>query len=150
MRVECENGNLGTRDAEVALEAFVHEHHFVEKQIVRECARHVLQGIMVGHDADTDAVADHHHQARAAELMGEILGVTREVEVGRLDIALVDRRGDEDVDLTCLEVGTSAVEAFAAQTPCNLCAFSKVYLDFLGGEVDKVELAFLRVGGVSD
>ena len=109
MRVEGENGYLGTGDAEVAFQALVHKHHLVEKQIVSECIGHVFKGKVVGHDADTDAVAHHKHQARATKLVGQVLGVSREVEVGSLNIALVDWGGDQHIDLASLEVGTGAI-----------------------------------------
>ena len=47
--------------------------------------------------------------------MGEVLGVAGEVEVGSLNVALVDGCGDEDVDLAFFEVFAGAVEALAGE-----------------------------------
>ena len=150
MRVEGQHGNLGTSDAEVALEALIHQHHLVEEQVVGKRAGHILQRIVVGHDADADAVADHHHKARGAKLMREILGVTREVEIWSLDVALVDGGSDQHIHLAGLEVGASTVEALTTEAAGHVGAFAEVNFHLLGSEVDEVELTILCLGGVAD
>ena len=150
MGVEGEDGDFGDGDAEVALEALVHEGDFLEQQVVGERVGDILEGEVVGDDADADAVADHEHEAGASELVGEILGVAGEVEIVGLDVALVDGGGDEDVDGAGLEVGAGAVEALARETAGDVGALAKVDFHLLLGEVDDVELAVLRLGGIAD
>ena len=60
---------------------------------------------MVGDNTYTYAVANHEHEARGTELVRKVLGMAREVEVGNLDVALVDGRGDKHVYLAGFEVG---------------------------------------------
>ena len=102
MWVECEDGDFGACDAEVALEALVEECDLLEEEVVGESRGYVFEGEVVGDDTYTYAVTDHEHKGGGAELVREVFGVAGEVEIRGLYVAFVDGSCDEDVDFAFL------------------------------------------------
>ena len=149
MRVERQDGNLGHGDTEVALERLVHQHHLVEEQVVGERVGHLTQRHVVGDNADTDAVAHHHHQRTAAKLAGEIFRMTREIETRGLDILLVDGCRHQHIHEVVAQIFAGTVQRLARKGAGDFGRLAQVNLHLFVGEVDNIELAFDSLGSVT-
>ena len=105
VRVQAQHGDLRPRDGEVALQRLVHEAELGEDAFLGDGRRDVLQRDVAGGHGDPQLGRDHDHRdLLGAEGVLEVLRVAGVAEALGRHRPLVDRAGDEDVDVAVLEV----------------------------------------------
>ncbi len=113
----------------------------VTASAVTVCATRAMGVWVVSSHAQHGRLGAHHHQrllARFSERRFEILRVAGEMECVALHLMLVDRSGDEYVDLSRLEVGHSAFERRHGGLAGRACGLSRLHLGVLAYDVDDI------------
>ena len=111
MRIEPRDEDARARDPEAALQVGIDHPQGARHTVGGDGARHLGKGQMRGGERDAQAAADqHHHDRRAAGLLGEIFGVAGEGDAGVVDHALLHRRGHHGGELALEAAADGAVE----------------------------------------
>ena len=144
MGVECQNGNAGRRDVEVAAQRLVEHPRLLHDTILSDGKGHFRNGQMGCHQSHPhQGVAQYHQRFAAvtAEAVLKVFGVAGETEVGTLDAGFLDGSCHQHVNKAGLEVLHGLFQCHESGMAGLGTLRPELHLDLCVGAVDEVELA---------
>ena len=143
MGIEGKHGYAGAHDAEIAAQRRVESLDLLLHRLLGDSLRHASHRGVGGQQshAQRRSLGAHHHQrllARLAERRLQILRMAGEPERVALHLVLVDRRGDEHVDIAGLEIGHGALESRHGGLAGRARCLSRFNLGVFSDHVDYV------------
>ena len=102
--VERQHRNARLNNGEIATQRRAQTVQSLDDLLLRDRLRHLRQRNVNGHQTHAQHLAAHHHHRLALQLGSQKLGVTRIAEIVALHALLVDRSGNQNVDLALFEV----------------------------------------------
>jgi hypothetical protein len=102
----------------------------IDDALNRQRRRHVLQRQMRGSQRDPQrplaGAGQHHHHVRRMGALGEILGMAGEGHAGIVDGALLERCGDDRVELTGERAVDCAIQQIQHVTAVGRVEFARL------------------------
>ena len=104
MGVESQNCNAGCNNTKILNERAIEHLQSANNALLCEVCAHLRYGKVDGGECHTQILATHNHHRLALALSSQKLGMAGVGEVLSVHIFLVDGGGDEQIQITCIDI----------------------------------------------